>query len=203
VLIGIDFDNTLAGYDAVFVAAASGRGWLPPGFAGDKRSVREVVRLLEDGERKWMALQGEVYGPRMPEAEMIEGAAGFLARCRADRIPVVVVSHKTEFGHFDPTGTNLRQAARAWMTERGFFDPAGFAVTDAYFEATRAEKIARIAALGCDTFIDDLEEVFLDPAFPASCRRLHLAGAAAGCAHGPFISFPGWAEIHDSVFTAA
>ncbi|CUW37994.1 conserved protein of unknown function [Magnetospirillum sp. XM-1] len=199
-LIGIDFDNTLAGYDHVFVAAAGGRGWLPAGFEGGKRAVRDAVRGLADGELKWMELQGEVYGPRMPQAELIEGADRFLHRCRAGGVPVVVVSHKTEFGHFDPTRTRLHDAARAWMTAKGFFEPGGFAVADAFFEPTRAGKIARIKALGCDVFIDDLEEVLLDPGFPSACRRLHLAGAAAGLGHGPFASYPGWAEIHDAVF---
>ncbi|BAE48868.1 hypothetical protein [Paramagnetospirillum magneticum] len=202
-LIGVDFDNTLAGYDHVFVAAAGERGWLPPGFAGGKREVRDAVRGLVDGERRWMELQGEVYGPRMPEAELIDGADRFLTRCRSEGMTVVVVSHKTEFGHFDPTRTRLHDAARAWMTAKGFFDQAAFAVSEAFFEPTREGKIARIKALGCDVFIDDLEEVFLAPGFPAACRRLHLAGAAAGRCHGPFASYPGWAEIHDAVFPAA
>ncbi len=202
-LIGIDFDNTLAGYDHVFVAAAKARGWLPAASLGGKREIRDTLRGLADGERKWMELQGEVYGLRMPEAEMIDGAARFLARCRTEGFRVVVVSHKTEFGHFDPTRTRLHDAARTWMTAKGFFDPAGFAVAEAFFEPTREGKIARIGALGCGVFIDDLEEVFLDPGFPAACRRLHLAGAAAGLGHGPFASYPGWAEIHDAVFPAA
>lgn len=202
-LIGVDFDNTLAGYDHVFVAAAEARGWLPPGFAGGKREVRDTIRELPDGERRWMELQGEVYGPRMPEAELIGGADRFLARCRIESIAVVVVSHKTEFGHFDPTRTRLHDAARAWMMARGFFEPKGFAVTGAFFEPTRDGKIARIKALGCDIFIDDLEEVFLDPGFPPACRRLHLAGTAAGFHHGAFASYPGWSEIHDAVFPPA
>lgn len=197
--IGIDFDNTLAGYDHVFALAARQRGLVPPDFGGDKRAVRSALRALPEGERQWMALQGEVYGPCMAEARMIDGADRFLARCRAEGHEVVIISHKTEFGHFDPTATNLRDAARAWMTAKGFFDPAGFALRpeNVVFEATRAEKIARITERCCDIFIDDLEEVLLDPAFPAACRRLHLAGESP---HPGLESFPGWAEIHDAVF---
>lgn len=198
-LIGIDFDNTLAGYDHVFVVAARQRGLVPPDFQGDKRAVRGALRALPDGERHWMALQGEVYGPRMAEARMFDGADRFLARCRAEGHEVVIISHKTELGHFDPTGTNLRDAARAWMTARGFFDPDGFALRpqNVIFEATRAEKIARIAQWRCDIYIDDLEEVLLDPAFPAGCRRIHLAG---GCPHPGLEPYTGWTEIHDAVF---
>ena len=60
-----------------------------------------------------------------------------------------------------PSRVNLRQAALGWMTAQGFFGTSGFAVPaeNVFFESTRAEKLARIAALGCTHFIDDLEEV--------------------------------------------
>ena len=199
--IGIDFDNTIAGYDCVFQNAAIARGWLPPDFPEDKRQIRDALRLQPDGERRWMALQGEVYGPRMAEACMLDGVSAFLRRCRQDGVHVVVVSHKTEKGHFDPTGTDLRVAARQWMTGQGFFDPNVFGLRprDVHFESTREAKIDRIANLECQIFIDDLEEVLLHPAFPPSCRKLHLAGEAT-------IAFAGlercrdWDEILHVVF---
>lgn len=199
--IGIDFDNTIAGYDHVFRAAAIGRGWLAAGFDGDKRAVRDALRLMPDGERQWMALQGEVYGPRMAEARMLDGVDRFLRHCRDMGQRVVVVSHKTERGHFDSTGTNLRQASLAWMDAQGFFSDAGFALNraDIHFESTREAKVRRIADLACDVFIDDLEEVLCDPGFPSACRRLHLAGDGAEALPG-LTQCRGWAEVFHAVF---
>ena len=202
-LIGIDFDNTLAGYDRVFAAAALSRGLVPADFSGGRRQLRDLVRARPNGERDWMALQGEVYGPRMAEAEMIEGAAAFLLHCRAEGLTVAIVSHKTEFGHFDSSRTNLRQAATAWMTTQGFFDRFAVAPESVFFETTRDDKIARITQLGCAVFIDDLEEVLLDPAFPRQCRRLHLAIDMLAATEDGLDRFPGWKAIEDDLFARA
>ena len=53
---------------------------------------------------------------------------------------------------------------------------SGFAIPkeNVFFEATRTEKIARIKALDCTHFIDDLEEIFLDPEFPETTRQFLL-----------------------------
>lgn len=199
--IGIDFDNTLIGYDHVFAAAAVEAGLLPPGFAGTKQQVRDTLRREPDGETAWMRLQGQVYGRLLPRARLIDGVADFLRRCRTRGVPVAVVSHKTEYGHFDEARVNLRDAARRWMAGHGFFDPDGFGLSgaDVFFEPTRAAKIARIAALRCSHFIDDLEEVLGDPAFPADTARYLFAGDAAPLPAGPFVACRTWSEIADAI----
>ncbi|HYD70487.1 hypothetical protein [Azospirillum sp.] len=198
--IGIDFDNTIAGYDAVFALAAREAGLAPAEGTTTKRQVRDAARRRPDGERVWMGLQGQVYGRLMPHAALIDGVAMFLRRARAAGATVFVVSHKTEHGHFDPARVNLREAARAWMEARGFFRADGFALPrDAvFFEATRADKIARIAALACDHFIDDLEEVLGDPAFPAATRR-HLFAPDADPPPGPFTVHRHWSAIAHAI----
>ena len=40
-----------------------------------------------------------------------------------------------------------------------------------FFEETRDAKLRRIATEGCALFVDDLEEVFAEPAFPGSVER--------------------------------
>lgn len=201
--IGIDFDNTIAGYDGTFRKAALDMGLIPQTFAGGKHEIRDAIRQLDDGELKWQRLQGQVYGKYMAEADMIEGVDRFLAACRDRSKTVFVVSHKTAFGHHDPERTNLREAARAWMVAHGFFDASGFAIEPAnvHFEATRADKIARIADLRCTCFIDDLEEVLLDDSFPKGVRRILLGGAAAGAA-APVERFPSWDSIGEALFGA-
>jgi hypothetical protein len=204
-LIGIDFDNTLADYDGVFPAVAVAEGLLAAGQAASKSEVKMALRSLPAGEEKWMRLQGRVYGAHMAEAAMFAGAADFIRECRGRDIQVCVVSHKTEFGHFDPDRVNLRDAAQAWMTAQGFFTADGLGVDPdlVFFEPTRAEKIARIVELGCDHFIDDLIEVLTDPEFPARTQA-HLfaprgnAEPASGCqVHGS------WASLRQSVLADA
>ena len=202
--IGLDFDNTIIAYDAVFRRAAAERGLVPAGFVGTKQQIRDAIRLLPEGERQWQALQGHVYGSGIGEAALFDGVDRFLGRCRREGVAVCVVSHKTQFGHFDPARVDLRQAALDWMARQRFFDRDGFGLarSDIHFETTRAEKLARIAALRCRVFIDDLDEVLGDPGFPPGPERL-LFNAAAEPRARPYPAFSSWAEIERTVFDDA
>jgi hypothetical protein len=196
--IGIDFDNTLIDYDRVFVAAARERGLIPADFAGSKRAVRDAIRLLPDGELTWQRLQGFVYGGGIGRAVLFPGAGAFLAQCRERGLDVYIVSHKTQYGHFDPLRVDLREAARGWMTTQGFFDSdrGGIPIDRVFFEDDRARKLARIAAIGCTHFIDDLEEVFADPGFPRGVRRILFAGESVPCCD---VHCSDWREVHAAV----
>jgi hypothetical protein len=183
--LGIDFDNTLIAYDRVFRAQARTRKLLPGGFRGPKQAVRDAVRLLPDGEITWQHLQGYVYGQGIGEAALFAGVDRFLRHCRRAGHTVFIVSHKTEYANYDPARVNLRAAALGFMEARGFFDPRRYAIAreNVFFEGTRAEKLARIAALGCTHFVDDLIEVLTDPGFPAGVERVlfgHLDDNHAG-----------------------
>ncbi len=199
--IGIDFDNTIAGYDHAFSMAARDGGLLPETFAGTKKDVRDAVRRLAEGERKWMTLQGRVYSAHMADAVLIGGVADFLNRCRDRGVEVCIISHKTEFGHFDPDRVNLRDAGFAWMAAKGFFDPDRFGICRdrVFFEPTRDAKIARIASLRCTDFIDDLEEIFREPAFPASVAAYLLAAGTGPLPRGPFKAYRTWQDISDDI----
>ena len=200
--IGIDFDNTIVTYDEVFCAAARERGLVDARFAGSKQAVRDLIRLLPDGEFAWQRLQGHVYGTGIVDAGMFAGVDPFLRRCRRDGATVFVVSHKTEFGHHDAAHVNLRKAALGWMTGHGFFRPDGYAIPaeNVFFEGTRAEKLARIARLGCSHFIDDLEEVLTDAKFPAGVARILFSDTAHAGAAAPYRVCPTWRAIEESVF---
>lgn len=192
--IGIDFDNTIADYDAVFREAAIDMGLLGSAVDGGKAAVRDAIRSGAGGEENWQRLQGQVYGRLMPRARPMPGVADFLGACLKRKTDVYVISHKTEFGHFDEARINLRQAAMTWMSANGLFDPtrSPLAAENVTFAATRAEKIGYIAEAHVDHFIDDLPEVFADPFFPPATER-HLLGAG-GYGH--------WNEIREAIFGA-
>jgi hypothetical protein len=178
--IGIDFDNTLIDYDRVFVDTAREWGLVSRDFAGSKKAVRDAIRLLPDGEPTWQRLQGYVYGAGIGGAVPFPGAHDFLRRCTREGVTIFIVSHKTRFGHFDPARVDLRKAARGWLSAQGFLETVP--ADHLYFEDDREHKIARIAALQCTHFIDDLEEIFADPTFPPRVKRILLGDSgAASC----------------------
>ena len=76
--IGIDFDNTLAHYDHVIRLIAFEEGWINDSNKGNKRTIRDEIRKLPDGEQKWTQLQAEIYGPRMGEAKLFDGVSNFM-----------------------------------------------------------------------------------------------------------------------------
>jgi hypothetical protein len=198
--IGIDFDNTIIAYDDVFRAAAKERGLIAADFSGSKQAVRDAIRQLPDGELAWQRLQGQVYGKGIGGATMVDGVASFLRRCRAEGAAVAVVSHKTEYGHFDPDRVNLRKAALDWMAGQGLFNGDYALARDTiYFEGTRAEKLKRIAALSLSHFIDDLEEVLTDPGFPPGVERILFADGAQA-ASPLYVRCTTWREIERRVF---
>jgi len=201
--IGIDFDNTIIAYDEVFCATAKRWGLIDPAFRGGKRAVRDAIRLLPDGEVAWQRLQGRVYGKGVADATMVEGFAAFLRRCRVQGCAVAIVSHKTEYGHYDPDRVNLRGAALDWMTAHGLLDDAhAVARGDVYFESTRAAKLRRIAALSLTHFIDDLEEVLSDPEFPPNVERILITDDARSQAL-PYAFCSTWRDIERLVFAGA
>ncbi|MFZ3354885.1 MAG: hypothetical protein WA268_29005 [Xanthobacteraceae bacterium] len=199
--IGIDFDNTIVSYDEVFCAMAKRSGLIGSGFVGSKQAVRDAVRRLPDGELAWQRLQGQVYSKGIADAKIIDGFEAFLRRCRAEGCAVMIVSHKTEYGHHDPDRLNLRQAARDWLVARRLFDGEyGISATSIFFESTRAEKLARIGELSCTHFIDDLEEVLSDPDFPPKVARILFSGHEQIRLNAPYVVCASWSNIEEQVF---
>jgi hypothetical protein len=166
--IGLDFDNTLACYDQVFASEAKQENFVPKEWQGTKKQLRDTLYSLEGGDIMWQKLQGRVYGPMMSQAELFPGVIQFLLRCKHHGDDLFIVSHKTEYGHFDPTETPLRQVALQWMTQCGFFKKTKCGLTheQVFFESTRNEKVSRISSLDLDVFVDDLKEVFAEDDFP-------------------------------------
>ncbi|MBI3723314.1 aminoglycoside phosphotransferase family protein, partial [bacterium] len=69
-----------------------------------------------------------------------------------------------------------------------------------FFEDTRAAKIARIRAVGCTHFVDDLEEVFLEADFPEHVERhLIIMDADDERKAGPYRMHADWSSIAEAV----
>jgi len=195
--IGIDFDNTLACYDATFIRLAREMGLPVDSNVTSKRAVKQLVQASPDGELAWQRMQGQVYGRLMQGAALFPGVMEFLQLARQRGHEVVIVSHKTEFGHFDDSQVPLRQAALQWLRAQSFFEAArgGLRPQQVYFESTRADKAARIADLACTHFIDDLSEVFEEPLFPQSAYKILFQPGGAACSQAGLTVMASWRGI--------
>lgn len=177
-IIGLDFDNTIVEYTPLFCGLAMEKGWLEAAnSARSKKDVRDLVRLLPDGEMKWRELQAAVYGPRILDAKPFPGVCEFLAACREKGHEIHVISHKSEYAANDVNREcSLRLMALRWFEASGFFsEELGLSPERVYFADTRAEKVARVAAIGCAVFVDDLIETFEEKGFPRNVRRILFA----------------------------
>ncbi len=203
-MIGVDFDNTIINYDALMRVVAIGRGLVASAAPADKRAIRDLIRARPDGDIEWQRVQGEVYGPRIGEAVPMDGVGAFLRRCAGAGVTVHIVSHKTERAGYDPTNTNLRQAALQWLEDRSAFSPGGFALRPEAirFAATRQEKIGHIRSLRCRVFIDDLREVFAEADFPDDVVRI-LYDPSGGTATAVDRVCRHWSQIEAYLFDDA
>jgi len=175
--IGIDLDNTIISYDKLLYKLAVENDYICPDTRRNKKEIRDMIRKLPGGEIKWQKLQALIYGPMIDGADLINGVSDFLVFCKEKQIRVNVISHKTEYANYDNTRTNLRITALDWMEKHDFFntDSFGLSKIDIFFESTRKKKIEQIIKQRCTHFIDDLEETFLEPAFPSNVKKILFA----------------------------
>lgn len=184
--LGLDFDNTIACYDQAFHQVAAHHNLVPALPVLSKRQVKAAI-CRDLGEPKWTWLQGLVYGPEIFLAEPFPGVLDFMRQAVDFGWELCVVSHKTRHPVIGEEW-NLHQFASDWLKCKGFFQDC-LVPSQVYFETTREAKIARIEALGCQIFVDDLPEVFLEPDFPCRVDRwLHHRGAV----EGPWRQFEDW-----------
>ncbi len=193
-IVGIDFDNTIVSYDRVFHAVAVERALVPPELPASKFAVRNYL-CASDREDTWTEMQGFVYGARMEDAEMYPGVLEFLRWARSGCVKVAVISHKTRYPFLGPR-YDLHEAARNWV-QSCLVDAEGPLVPreQVYFELTKEEKLARIAYVGCEAFIDDLPEILLAEIFPASASRFLFDPEGHHVGVSTVQVFRSWTEI--------
>ena len=170
--IGVDFDNTIVGYDALFHRVCRERGMIPADVPVSKSEVRNYLRRV-GREENWTEMQGYVYGARMSEAEPFPGVIEFFTACRQMGIAASIISHKTRHPYLGQR-YDLHETALAWLEQHGFFDKdkVGLSRERVFLELTKQAKLERIRQCGCNYFIDDLPEFLLELEFPAGVRRI-------------------------------
>lgn len=198
--LGIDFDNTIVTYDRVFHKYAVKLALISQQVRESKKEVRDIIRMLPEGNNRWTELQGVVYGYHMDEANPAEGAEQFLQACREKAIRVSIISHKTIYPALGPH-IDLRQAAKQWLEDKGFFSKLGLRPEDIIFVGTLDEKLAQITEKRCTHFIDDLVEVLLHPDFPTHVEKiLYSPREETHIVSDEIRQFETWNEIRNYFF---
>ena len=157
--LGLDFDNTLIVYDALFKKAALEKNLIPNDFPESKNLIRNHLRE-RNKEKSFTIIQGEVYGSRISEASQANGMFEALKNIQDVEIELFIVSHKTKTPYEGPK-YDLHSAALSWLEKNLFFEILGINLPreNVYFELTKENKIKKIETLGCTHFIDDLPEI--------------------------------------------
>jgi hypothetical protein len=189
-VIGVDFDNTIVCFDAIFHRAAVEKSLVPRDLPSSKTSVRDYLR--RDGrEDAWTELQGYVYGVKIHDADPFPGVLEFFARSRELGIRTLVISHKTRHPFLGPR-YDLHEAARKWLKDRDF---AGLTSDRVFLETTKQDKLGRIASEGCTWFIDDLPEFLAESAFPRSATPILFDPNGDHSGHSATRRAGSWTEI--------
>lgn len=185
--LGLDFDNTLISYDRLFRQVALDKGLVPAQTPAQKNAVRDHLRQIGQ-EEQWTRLQGEVYGSRILEAEPYPGIPAVLQGMADQQVSMCIVSHKTRTPYLGEPW-DLHAAARSWLSKQGFHDPAGlgWSQDQVFFELTKEAKIARILALGCTHYVDDLPEILA--MLPDTVQRILFSP------DGQLQAAPGWKRM--------
>ena len=167
-----------------------------------KQFVRDGIRELPDGEMKWCKLQGTVYGKFINDAKPFEGVLDFIKKCISEKIDVFIVSHKTEYVQAIEEKINLREAALGWLKNNGFLNSQGPCLDESriFFEHPRENKLNRIKELQCTHFIDDLEEVLLEPNFPENVTKILFSSQVESSDEKMFKVCSHWHEIKGWIF---
>lgn len=194
-LIGLDFDNTIVCYDAVFEWLAREKGVPPAVAAAGKTAIRDFLRA-EGRESDWTTMQGQAYGSRMREAVAYAWIGEFLYSAAAAGHRMVIVSHRTLQPYLGPA-FDLHAAARAWWAGQEF----ATLVAEVHFETTAEAKAARIGALQCEVFVDDLWEFLQRSDLPSGLRKIWLDHGDASVAKDGLERVSSWREVAAAILT--
>ena len=123
-------------------------GLVPITWQGSRQEIRKVIRNLPEGEHSWQSLQGRVYGRWINKASLFSGSYRFLWRCRLRGWQPIVVSHKTEYGHYDSDHIPLREVALEFLKSENVWETEPNKLLNAiFFETNRDSKIKTIEKL--------------------------------------------------------
>ena len=170
-IFGLDFDNTIVSYDALFHKVSVEQNLINSDFDINKIKIRDYLRSINK-EDVWTKMQGYVYGFRMQEADAFPFVKDFFNKVIGSEHKIYIVSHKTRFP-FLGEKYDLHNAAKNWIKNNLISNNLPqFTLEDCFFESTKDEKVKKIQDLKCDIYIDDLPEILENQYFPENCKKI-------------------------------
>jgi hypothetical protein len=185
-IIGIDFDNTIACHDESFRKIAMGQRLPIPEGKKPKQVVKDFFLGKKNGNLEWTRMQGKTYGEDLPLAKLFAGFAPFIEKANSLGHKLFVISHRTQFPAWG-NEIDLHNAALEWLSVKGLLSPDLIPLENCFFETSLEKKIERIGEESCSMFIDDLELVLEHSQFPAHTQKVLF-----GTAHGTLPFLLGW-----------
>ena len=170
-IIGIDFDNTIACHDESFQKVALDEGFSIKDEKNAKQQLKMSYSEQKSGNLLWTQAQGKVYGKEISSAKLFQGFVDFIEKARSLDHKVFIISHRTIF----PTSgepIDLHKAAFEWLQANYLLSPQRILPENCFFEATLEQKLERIAMENCDIFIDDLVTVLQHEKFPKTTKGI-------------------------------
>ena len=170
-IVGLDFDNTIACYDQAIARLSKEILDLPANVPPTKLGVRDHLRAA-GREPEWTAFQGHLYGPGMNYAEPFPKAVETIAALQDKGHKTLIISHRTRHPYAGPQ-FDLHASAKSWILDKLVLRSRRlFPESHVFFNESRGEKIALIRSLACDVFLDDLPDVLEDAHFPSTTKKL-------------------------------
>ena len=170
---GFDLDNTLIDYSVAVQKYCSNEGL---DECKTINSLRTLLRRSDTTGRLWQLAQGWLYTDGLSYARSGHGAVELCEFLRNSNFELIIVSHKTTHTPDFCGKKPLREIATKWINSSDLADYF-LGNEQIYYEATRALKVERIQKLKFNYFVDDLVEVFQEPAYPKNVTSFLLSEA--------------------------
>jgi hypothetical protein len=168
---GFDLDNTLIDYSVAVQKYCSNEGL---DECKTINSLRTLLRRSDTTGRLWQLAQGWLYTDGLSYARSGHGAVELCEFLRSTNFELLIVSHKTTHTPDFCGQKPLREVATKWINGSELADYF-LGNEQIYYEATRASKVERIQKLKFNYFVDDLVEVFQEPAYPKAVTSFLLS----------------------------
>ena len=168
---GFDLDNTLIDYSVAVQMYCLNEGLIE---CKTLDSLRTLLRRSDTTGRLWQLAQGWLYTDGLSYARTGQGAVELCEFLKNSDMELMIVSHKTTHTPDFCGQKPLREIATKWINSSELADYF-LGNEQIYYEATRASKVERIQKLEFNYFVDDLVEVFQEPAYPKAVTSFLLS----------------------------
>lgn len=168
---GFDLDNTLIDYSNAVQEYCLNEGL---NECKTLDSLRTLLRRSDTSGRLWQLAQGWLYTDGLSYARPGQGAVELCEFLKNSNMDLMIVSHKTTHTPDFCGQKPLREIATKWINGSELADYF-LGNEQIYYEATRGSKVERIHKLEFNYFVDDLIEVFQEPAYPKAVTSFLLS----------------------------